>query len=1091
MDRTNPGVMPLLLAGILFSLLGLSVLPATARSLRLPLPRSHQFTEAVAPAGGAEKLLSAVASDTFYLYGGPGTLEGTFEDALGNPDWQGWTGHDLTQDSPHWHASQINTGNLDPAPGNWGVISHHEGNDYTGYGNNWDDRLVFRFDPSILNPSFDPSTDTTAVRLRFHYNQFTENGYDFFRVETLFGGTWQNLFSQSGGDGSAQIFDSGDLGGIVFFPGDYDSTGAIALQLRMTSDDIWSDEDGLFTTGGLGAAAIDSILVEVDGSVASVAGWEPTTGKLGDLPEGSVDGHDNGAGPGTAGWLPTPSSFAGDFSKLFSNLATQDPCRGNPSVVAGFIDNGTPPSNAPGQSTGGSLCADSGYSGYVVNYTGGLSGGKKPLNDEIWSPAIAWDLPGPDDDTGIGMVLMQYDAYYDFPLNNGIFAFWRVRSYTTAEGWGHWRNSQSYLGLDNPGWIHEGINIASYLSSFSEMESLQVALSVVDAADLFSLPGDCATIAPLYDNVSIAKLRSSGPRLSLKPMEAFQDGFPADGTLSGPVRLDMARDADPSGTFIIPGDSMVVTIEPMTPGTQLADSLHGGVLHVAHQTNPYFGLSRIAALTQLGATQWGNDPGTGWPIYTYQVEGTPATRASGTHVIGLYAFDLPDGPADINASHQSDEAPLFFPGDVLHWYVEAADDQSGVTTLPEDITGFYDFGGLSGYPQDFTQHALPTLDTQGSQVASTLIWNNNFQQGADEIYRNTLEQICWEEGVEYDIYRTRAPGERISNGLGAAHHRGATAAQLAGYERLVYLSGTFTGNTISDGSTSYPNDKSDDLGLLQNWFAQDGDRQEVFFGDNLASALAAQGSAAQAFLNYDLGVAWVANDIGPRIGGQSRPNVASTRNVPPGWFAASFSADGDCPSINTFDEITTSATGPVVSHEFLDPSGTPYFPSAPAAIWWDRQVNGRQKLSGFHPFDLSFISTSSSSPASDLETRGRVLEEILMYMGAPYSSFCIVSGVDDNQAPLRFELAQNHPNPFNPRTSIRFTAPADGNLRLRIFDARGRAVATLHDGPVKAGIRVFSWNGKDQSGRAVASGVYFYRAEGFGKNEVHKMALLR
>ena len=851
--------------------------------------------------------------------------------------------------------------------------------------------------------------------------------------------------------------------------------------------------DGLVDTGGLGAAAVDSILVEVNGAVASVADWEPTGGDLSEPPEGSVEGHDNGAGLGTAGWLPTPPLFAGDFAKLFSNLATKDPCVSNPSVVAGFIDDGTPPSNAPGQSTGGSVCAASGYSGYVVNYTGGLGSDEEtPVLNEIWSPAIAWDLAGPDDDADIGVALLQYDVYYDLPFNDGFFSYWRVRSYTASAGWGDWEQDLFYFGGHSiVSWNHERIDLGSRLASFAEIESVQVALAVADWSKLFSLPGDCATISPLYDNVSVAKIRPAGPRLSLREADAFQGGFPADGTLTGSVRLDMAKDISTSGsTFIVPGDSMVVTIESMIPGRSLADSLHGGVLHVAHRANPYFASLRSNALSQLGATVWGNDPQTGWPIFSYQVNGSPATTGSGFPVADRYFFDLPDGPADINAPHQSDEPPLFFPGDAIHWYIEAADDQGGVTTLPEDITGLYDFSGQSAYPQAFSLHALPSLDADGNQVASTLIWNDNFGRGADEIYRDTLRQICWNEGVEYDCYRTRYPNGGLSNGLGATGHRGATPSQLAAYERLVYLAGSLVNYTISDGSDDSRNDAADDLGLLQAWFAQDAKRAQVFFGDNLASALQVQGSPTASYLNNELGVDFVSNDVSGSIGDQHRPDLSPASTAPAGWFHEDFSADGDCPTINIFDEIEPFTSGPVVSHEFLDPSGTPYSPPAVGGIWWDRSDSGPRKWSGFYPFDLSFISSASGSAAGDLEMRGKVLREILLLMGAPYTSFCTALSTDDSPS-LRFELAQNHPNPFNPRTSIRFTAPTDGSLRLRIYDVKGRVVATLHDGPVKTGTRVFFWDGKDQSGQPVASGVYFYRAEGFGRSEVHKMALLR
>ncbi len=64
------------------------------------------------------------------------------------------------------------------------------------------------------------------------------------------------------------------------------------------------------------------------------------------------------------------------------------------------------------------------------------------------------------------------------------------------------------------------------------------------------------------------------------------------------------------------------------------------------------------------------------------------------------------------------------------------------------------------------------------------------------------------------------------------------------------------------------------------------------------------------------------------------------------------------------------------------------------------------------------------------------------------------------------------PNPFNPQTEIRFTLPAGGDVKLTIFDVRGRAVRTLVSGTLAAGAHAIVWNGRNDAGRAQASGVY-------------------
>ena len=89
-------------------------------------------------------------------------------------------------------------------------------------------------------------------------------------------------------------------------------------------------------------------------------------------------------------------------------------------------------------------------------------------------------------------------------------------------------------------------------------------------------------------------------------------------------------------------------------------------------------------------------------------------------------------------------------------------------------------------------------------------------------------------------------------------------------------------------------------------------------------------------------------------------------------------------------------------------------------------------------------------------------------------------------------LLNNVPNPFNPATIIHYVMPeGGGDVRLEVFDARGRLVRTLVDGFVSAGPQAIEWNGRDNSSQNMPSGVYFYRLDGPGGSEALKMLLLR
>lgn len=88
-------------------------------------------------------------------------------------------------------------------------------------------------------------------------------------------------------------------------------------------------------------------------------------------------------------------------------------------------------------------------------------------------------------------------------------------------------------------------------------------------------------------------------------------------------------------------------------------------------------------------------------------------------------------------------------------------------------------------------------------------------------------------------------------------------------------------------------------------------------------------------------------------------------------------------------------------------------------------------------------------------------------------------------------LEQNEPNPFNPSTTIAFTLPQTLHVSLIVYDATGRAVSTLANGVTRFGSYRVVWDGTDDSGQPVGSGVYFYRLEAGLFSESKKMVLTK
>ncbi len=103
-----------------------------------------------------------------------------------------------------------------------------------------------------------------------------------------------------------------------------------------------------------------------------------------------------------------------------------------------------------------------------------------------------------------------------------------------------------------------------------------------------------------------------------------------------------------------------------------------------------------------------------------------------------------------------------------------------------------------------------------------------------------------------------------------------------------------------------------------------------------------------------------------------------------------------------------------------------------------------------------------------------------------------VTGVAaDANLPMEFVLEQNYPNPFNPSTTIKFSLPEAGQVRLTIFNVNGQIVDELINDTMPAGTHAVQWNALDQSGSRVSSGLYLYRLQSGSKIMQKKLVLMK
>ena len=163
-------------------------------------------------------------------------------------------------------------------------------------------------------------------------------------------------------------------------------------------------------------------------------------------------------------------------------------------------------------------------------------------------------------------------------------------------------------------------------------------------------------------------------------------------------------------------------------------------------------------------------------------------------------------------------------------------------------------------------------------------------------------------------------------------------------------------------------------------------------------------------------------------------------------------------------------------------------PDAGAVLHLWRQEPGRDRirlsqtlLSGQDTYD--FIDPSSPTGPADYWLQEVTTEGSENWYGPARLGAAAV--------PSALRLYANSPNPFNPRTTIRFDLPTAGPVRLAVYDVAGRLVRTLVDGDLSPGTHEAVWDGRDLSGRAMASGSYLSRLEAGGAVEAVRMGLLR
>ncbi len=187
------------------------------------------------------------------------------------------------------------------------------------------------------------------------------------------------------------------------------------------------------------------------------------------------------------------------------------------------------------------------------------------------------------------------------------------------------------------------------------------------------------------------------------------------------------------------------------------------------------------------------------------------------------------------------------------------------------------------------------------------------------------------------------------------------------------------------------------------------------------------------------------------------------------------------------DPISNAMTLPLDGGPFPHGTSDSFVPASPAASIFTSgaDVKGlRVDESGHRVVFLGFPIEDVSDSAPYPSNRTNLVERIIDWFTEPRSA--------RGGGLQKLELAQNVPNPFNPRTEIAFAVPDDAGLvTLTVHNVNGQLVRTLVSGALPAGPALAVWDGADESGRRVASGVYVARLQARGQNAFRKMMLIK
>lgn len=423
----------------------------------------------------------------------------------------------------------------------------------------------------------------------------------------------------------------------------------------------------------------------------------------------------------------------------------------------------------------------------------------------------------------------------------------------------------------------------------------------------------------------------------------------------------------------------------------------------------------------------------------------------------------------------ADVLPGNYPANsTVEYYFAVTDSLNQTTMLPWAAVDENEYFSMSVLPLKTPLN--PNLACFDS-LAPILFINNFAGREPKPYFAEALSAL----GFKYDVWDVNGPSSLVGNTPAGSTPNGlynwppASVNNLLQYKAIIWHSGNLSAHPI----------RQEDQAMFQSWIQQPGkDRNLWISGDDVANALFT-GDDYNSFLSFTCGARFI-RDLWENFPQDTlQPVVQGFAGSPTaGRF---MHASADCPLIDDFDMIANSTQAIVGGRAGL----------------YLRYPNNLGAATRYATKYVSFGSDSARVVFMGFSFNNIVEggERIQLMSGTMQNYFKVnpcysPTGIDEDPVsgatPAPNRLFQNAPNPFNPETVIRYSVGSAGAVTIRLFNAAGALVRTLVDRPHASGDYTVRWNGTDDHGRRLSSGVYFYEIQASnGFRDSRKLVLLK